>query len=445
MGKPLFIVGNHMSDMKDLSKNRLNEPATVIGLGLLIFMLQFSFVALVLDTVGPYNLAGMWITIPDFAERLNDMASSLERVFTRLNGWDGQWYFHIAQNGYSCPSIPAGNNPNVCNVAFFPLVPMLGALVSQLGIDLVYAMPLVSQTAWLSTIMLLLFFVRSVMPLQLVHILVILLLVSYPGALYGFVSYSESLLTCLMLSVTVVAYSYLTQPRAGLLWLLALLGALSCLTKVSGVVVLGIPVLMALLHPNYHGKWFSTHQVKVYLASVAGLGGLLLFFVYCQLTFNDWALYFRYVGSSWGGGEVSGLRYDPLSVFANFTWHQHIPVRISNLVIVTLPAAILLLFVAMIRRRPQLYFLFIPVMIVVAFLYYFYSTLGNFDRRNYDIARQMLPVVAFMTLLAMLWIKPSQHRGRLSLLVVALLTVIALQFYAQFHMLDALTVGGWVS
>ncbi|MFT4822025.1 MAG: hypothetical protein ACI9PN_002897, partial [Candidatus Azotimanducaceae bacterium] len=31
MGKPLFIVGNHMSDMKDLSKNRLNEPATVIG------------------------------------------------------------------------------------------------------------------------------------------------------------------------------------------------------------------------------------------------------------------------------------------------------------------------------------------------------------------------------------------------------------------------------
>ena len=101
MGKPLFIVGNHLSDMKDLSKNRLNEPATVIGLGLLIFMLQFSFVALVLDTVGPYNLAGMWITIPDFAERLNDMASSLERVFTRLNGWDGQWYFHIAHEGLS--------------------------------------------------------------------------------------------------------------------------------------------------------------------------------------------------------------------------------------------------------------------------------------------------------------------------------------------------------
>jgi len=387
----------------------------------------------------------MWITIPDFAERLNNMDSSLERIFTRLNGWDGQWYFHIAKNGYQCPVMPTSNNPNICNVSFFPLVPVLGALVSQLGVDLVYAMPLVSQIAWFSTIMLLLFFVRSVMSLQLLHMLIILVFVSYPGSVYGFISYSESLLTFLMLSVTVVAYRYLSEPRAGLLWLLAFLGALSCLTKVSGVVVLGIPVLMALLHPNYYGKWFSANQVKVYLASMAGLGGLLLFLIYCQLTFNDWALYFRYVSAGWGGGELSGLRYNPLSVFANFTWHQYIPVRVSNLVIVTLPAAILLLSVAMIRRRSQMFFLFLPVLIVAAFLYYFYSTLGNFDRRNFDIARQMFPVVAFMTLLTMLLVKPSNQRIRHSLLVVGLLAVIVFQFYAQFYMLDALAVGGWVS
>jgi hypothetical protein len=75
----------------------------------------------------------MWITIPDFDKGINDLDSALTRIYYRLNGWDGQWYYHIAANGYQCTSIPESNNPHACNVAFFPLVPMLGSMLGNVA------------------------------------------------------------------------------------------------------------------------------------------------------------------------------------------------------------------------------------------------------------------------------------------------------------------------
>ena len=128
----------------------LHRPAILIAIATVLFLLQFILAVSILDIVAPYNLRGMWITIPDFPDRLNDTTSMLERVFSRLNGWDGHWYHHIASNGYQCSTVPEGNNFYQCNVAFFPLLSMLVAGLGWLGIDLLYALPLVSQLALLA-------------------------------------------------------------------------------------------------------------------------------------------------------------------------------------------------------------------------------------------------------------------------------------------------------
>ena len=424
----------------------LNQPATLIGIGLCIFLLQLSIVFSVMDIRGPYNLTGMWITVPDFADRLNDPNSFLERVYTRLNGWDGQWYFHIAQNGYQCPGVPESNNPNICNVAFFPVLPALGALIGKLGIDLVYAIPLVSQLAWLATILLVLFFVRSVTPIQPLHILIVLVLVTYPGSVYGFVSYTEALLTFLTLLITSVSYWYLNRPRTILLWVLAIACFLICLTKVSGMFVLGIPVLMALLHPASNGRWFSRNQIELYIASAAGVVGILVFLVYCEIRFGDWALYFRYVGAAWGGSEAGGLNINPVAIFNSFSWHEYIPLRVSNLVIVILPFVILLLAVALTRYRKSMNYLHIPVVITVLALFYLYSTLSNDnDFRNYNVTRHMFPVVALLSLLMMLLVNRNYHRVGLFASILGLLSLISIHSYAQTYMLNAFKIGNWVS
>ena len=122
--------------------NWLSRPTSLIALALVLFLAHLLLIGASLDLFSPYNFRGMWITIPDYDIGINDPDSALTRIYYRLNGWDGQWYYHIAAWGYHCDSIPESNNPSVCNVAFFPLVPMLGKALSLIGIDLVYALPL---------------------------------------------------------------------------------------------------------------------------------------------------------------------------------------------------------------------------------------------------------------------------------------------------------------
>ena len=194
---------------------RLNDPLILIALAILLFLAHFSLVSHSLDLFSPYNFQGMWITIPDFDKGINDPDSALTRIYYRLNGWDGQWYYHIAANGYQCDSIPESNNPHACNVAFFPLVPMLGSLLGLTGIDLVYALPLVSQLFFFSSILLLLFFIRSIGPIRPIHIAPVLLFMAYPGSLYQFTPYSEASLTFLIIALFTLSYWQLRKPTIG--------------------------------------------------------------------------------------------------------------------------------------------------------------------------------------------------------------------------------------
>ena len=424
----------------------LSRPAVLLLFCFIVFLFQFSLVFTMLDTIGPYNLNGMWITVPDFAERLNQPNSSFERVYARLNGWDGQWYYHIADQGYRCPEIPPSNNPHLCNLSFFPLVPMLGASLNRLGIDLLYALPLVSQLAWFATLLLILCFIRSLTRIQPLHMLGLLLLVSYPGSVYGFIAYSESLLTFLVVVITTVTYWYLEKPRNSLLILLSLACFFMCLVKISGVIVLGLPVLMALLHSNYDGRWFAREQLRVYCASAAGILGILAFLVYCEIRFDDWAIYFKYVGTAWGGTQEGGVSLNPFRIFTGFQWHEYIPLRISNLIVISLPWFILILGAVAFHKRNTTSFPHVALIFTIVALYYFYSTTGNSSHfQNFNIARHMLPVVALLTLSAIPFFNQDIRQDKLAGLILALGGLVAVQFYAQLEMLKALKIGNWVS
>ncbi len=424
----------------------LNRTAILIGIGAAIFVAQFLVVLSILDIVAPYNLQGMWITIPDFPARLNDTGSLLERVYSRLNGWDGHWYHHIAANGYRCDGLPENNNPYLCNVAFFPLLPMLGAALERLGIDLLYALPLISQVAWLATILLLLLFARSVAGLRPLHLLVLLALVAYPGALYGFVAYSEALLTLLIVAIVALTWWYLERPRAGVLAALAASCFLLGLVKVSGIIALAIPVLMALLHPGAGGRWFTRPQLLVYGASAAGIAGLAAFLVYCEWRFGDWALYFRYVGAAWAGEAAGPLRLNPLIVFSAFSWHEILALRISNLVAAGLPFVILALAIVASRCAGSRRHLAAALLFAIVALFYFYSTPGNGGFVvNMNIMRHMLPVVALLAMLAMALPLGRLERPWAYALGGALLALVAIEFFGQFLMFAEFRYGYWVS
>ncbi len=406
-------------------------------------------VVLTLDFTGSYNLSGMWITIPDYAQRLNDPTDLFERVFTRLNGWDGHWYHHIAQNGYQCPGIPESNNPYSCNVSFFPLVPGLGAGLGAglgyLGIDLVYALPLISQLCWFATILLILFLLRSITSIQAHHILLVVLLVSYPGAFYGFTPYAETSFCFLLVAITALSYWHLNSPRSVTLVMLAIACFMVSLSKASGIIALAIPVLMSLFDPGRGANWISRKQREVYLASSAGLIGIFGFLIFCEIQFGDWALYYHYVGSAWAGGANSGMSINPLSIFTHFEWHTHLPIRVSNILMVTLPGIILILAIVLRKIIPGTRHLFIALLITNLILFYFYSTLGNTGEfRNFNITRHMLPVYILTGISAML--VPQRYSKPIKIILnLSLVGLISLSFYYQIAMLNVFKVGGWVS
>lgn len=440
-----------MANSESLARNSvtvdyaiLHRPATLVAIALLLFLLQLILAVSILDIVAPYNLRGMWITIPDFPDRLNDTGSMLERVFSRLNGWDGHWYHHIASNGYQCSAIPESNNPYQCNVAFFPLLSMLGAGLGSLGIDLLYALPLVSQLAWFATILAILWFARSITTLHPLHLLVLLLLVAYPGALYGFVAYSESLLTLLVVLITILAHHYLANPRWPLLAGLVLCCFMLGLVKGTGLVAAAIPVLMALLHPRFDGKWFAREQLLVYAASSASLAGLLAFFLYSEIRFGDWALYFRYVGSAWGSDGT--LRLNPLHLVTNFSWHDILAVRLSNVIAVTMPLAIGVVAAVSLRFAVQTRYLSLAILGTVLMLFYVYTVPGNNGQfTNFNLMRHMLPLVALLVLLAMTLPLSKLKQQTAGIIALVLLGLVYLQFHFQMEMFHAFKFGYWVS
>jgi len=434
------------SDTANQALDRLNRPLFMFALAILLFLAHFSLVSYSLDLFSPYNFNGMWITIPDFDKGINDPDSALTRIYYRLNGWDGQWYHHIAANGYQCDSIPETNNPHSCNIAFFPLVPMLGSMLGLIGIDLVYALPLVSQLFYFSSILLLLFFIRSIGVIRPIHLLPILLFMGYPGSLYYFTPYSESSFTFLIIALFTLSFWQLREPTIGKWCLIAIAGFMICLTKANGLMALGIPVLMAFLYGWRERKFFTNVQLQVYAAAAMGSLGLVSFLVYSELRFDQWTIYFSNVKQGWALGSETGMQLNPVAILAKFRWPEHLSGRVVNFVFLfMLPVIAGLTFVTWKDRSKQRFVVLTSLCMIILF-YYFYSSLGKSVGAGItNLLRHLLPTmgIAAILLIAARPRKPEWLPTRL--LVSLIVAFLAVEFYFQKQLLDLFRYGYWVS
>jgi hypothetical protein len=434
------------SDTANQAPDRLNRPLFLFALALLLFLAHFSLVSYSLDLFSPYNFNGMWITIPDFDKGINDPDSALTRIYYRLNGWDGQWYYHIAANGYQCDGIPESNNPHTCNIAFFPLVPMLGSALSLTGIDLVYALPLVSQLFYFSSILLLLFFIRSIGVMRPVHLVPVLLFMGYPGSLYYFTPYSESSLTFFIIALFTLSYWQLRQPTIGKWCLLAIAGLMICLTKANGLMALGIPVLMAISYGWRERRFFTSVQLQLYAAGAVGSLGLVSFLVYSELRFDQWNIYFSYVKQGWGPGPGTGIQLNPVAILSKFRWPAHLSGQVVNfLFLFMLPVIAGLAFVAW-KDQSKQRFVVLPALCMIVLFYYFYSSLGNsFGAGVTNLVRHLLPTMGIAAIL-LIAARPRKPEWLSSgLLVSFVVAFLAVEFYFQKQLLDLFRYGYWVS
>ena len=431
------------SDTVNQMLDRLNRPLFLVALALLLFLAHFSLVSYSLDLFSPYNFNGMWITIPEFDMGINDPDSALTRIYYRLNGWDGQWYYHIAANGYQCESIPESNNPHSCNIAFFPLVPMLGSMLGLTGMDLVYALPLVSQLFYLSSILLLLFFIRSIGEMRPIHLVPVLLFMGYPGSLYYFTPYSESSLTFLIIALFTLSYWQLRQPTLGKWCLLAIAGFMICLTKANGLMALGIPVLMAFSYGWRERRFFARAQLQLYAAAAAGSLGLVSFLIYSELRFDQWNIYFSYVTNAWGDGY--GNQLNPVAILSNFRWPAYLPGQVSYfLLLFMLPVISGLAFITWKDQSELRYVSFSSLCMIIIF-YYFYSSINSTGTEVTNLVRHMIPTMGItaVLLIAARPRKPEWLSTRL--LVSFIVAFLAVEFYFQKQLLDLFRYGYWVS
>ncbi len=167
-----------------------------------IFVAIFSLVYFTAIFQDDFQFQGKWELVPDYKSKVMS-DNSMERFYSRFSGWDGQWYYHIAKNGYQCRYIGGQNNPYNCNVTFFPLLPKLGAVLYEvLSVPLHYSMQIINQAMLLGTMLVVLSYSLSKKKVSFsIGVLSILLFALYPGSIYFFTAYSEPILAFLLVSV----------------------------------------------------------------------------------------------------------------------------------------------------------------------------------------------------------------------------------------------------
>jgi len=424
----------------------LNSTGVLVAVILVLFSLHWLFMFSHMSTLEPYDRNGGWLTIPGFLHQVSHPDDAITRAFYRLNAWDGHWYHHIAENGYVCEHMPEQNNPFICNVAFFPMVSILGKMLSASGMTLVFSLPVSSQVFWLLGLGLFLVFVRSVSQIRLQHLVILSLLVTYPGALYAFTPYSEVILTFLLLSIAALSHWHIQRPAWRKIALLCVACFVVALTKISGVFALLIPLVMALLHFLSRAESAKRTSAMLLLPCVSGALGLLIVFLYLEYNFGDWALYFRYVTHAWANTRSDTITADILVVFTSFRWHDYLPVRYSNVIMVLSLAFFFILGYLSYRFRGRIPPI-VHALLITAFVYYFfYTVIGHTaESVHHNLTRRMFPVFSIILLALSIMINQIQCRKFLRYIMAGAGMVAVTNLYFQHRMFEIFAIGRWVS
>jgi len=319
-------------------------------------------------------------------------------------------------------------------------------MLGLIGIDLVYALPLVSQLFYFSSILLLLFFIRSIGAMRPIHLLPILLFMGYPGSLYHFTPYSESSFTFLIIALFTLSFWQLREPTIGKWCLLAIAGFMICLTKANGLMALGIPVLMGFCYGWRERTFFSSAQLQLYAAAVAGSLGLVSFLAYSELRFGHWDIYFTYVKHGWALGTKNEFQLNPVAILAKFRWPAHLSGQVCNFVFLfMLPVIAGLAFVTWKDQGRQRFAVITALCMIILFYYFYSSPTHAVGAGVTNLVRHLLPTmgIAAVLLIAARPRKPEWLSTRL--LVSLIVAFLAVEFYFQKQLLDLFRYGYWVS
>ncbi|MCH2108429.1 MAG: hypothetical protein MK135_03810 [Polyangiaceae bacterium] len=430
------------SEGKAPSRYTFKSKKSLYLLGLFLFLLSYALVYSNITSLRPYQLKGKWIVVTDYGESVVS-PRPMTRLYSRLGGWDGQWYYHIAKNGYHCSDSTRGNNPNICNVTFFPLIPFLGSTISKVfKVPLQYSIQLMNQLSFLLIIFLMLKFASMKSnSISLQGLLSVLVLIFYPGSIYFFSAYAEPLLA-LFLLLTIfcsvkLSESYSHKYMAGL--------TLSCflvtLVKTTGILVTTLPVFYLLLKEKFDYRSIIKKSY-FFVAPVAGCLSLASFFLYSHIQFGKWNIYYEAVTKGWSKTGESTLSFDPLNIFRSFTLHDHPAIRLSNVIMIVLLAFIVLYSFYLVREKGEEKAFLIALFLFFLGVFYFHAVLLEGESAiHMNFMRHMCPYIAIVSLLV-LQVKLTRNTNILNAFLALLLVV---EVYYSSEMTKFFGMGLWVS
>ena len=179
--------------------------------------------------------------------------------------WDSVHYVTIATDGYTITD----GNPGL-NAAYFPLLPGLIKAIASLGIPPIHAGTLANNLAFLGATICLYRWISDRYSTAVAR-WTTAVLVWCPFSLFGTVIYTEGVF--LLFSTAALAAFDRQKHIQAAIW-----GALASLTRISGIALIPTFWLVA---------WRQKRSPRAYLAGAAVGLGLLVYVIYCWVTFSD--------------------------------------------------------------------------------------------------------------------------------------------------------------
>lgn len=190
--------------------------------------------------------------------------------------WDGKWYRKIALEGYNYV-----DDGNQYSIAFYPLFPLLIRGLITFGLPFEVAGTLLSNLTFLGALLLVYSWTKERHGIDAAK-WVTAVMAWCPFSLYGTVIYTEGL----FLFLTTAALRAFDNRQY--VWA-AFCGALASATRPTGITLLPTFIFVA---------WIERRSLSAYIAGLFVAVGILLFSVYCTISFGD-PLAFVHVHKAW--------------------------------------------------------------------------------------------------------------------------------------------------
>ncbi len=233
--------------------------------------------------------------------------------YLTLNNWDSFHYIRIADTGYKIPDRALTRDDihdGAANLMFFPGYPLaVRGLHWTTGLAVPVCTVLIAQFfCWIFWVYLILLMREfKIHDDSILGGIVIIAL--HPAAFYLVVGYTESLFLASMLGFIYWTERKRSTPSESML--VALHGITMSLTKIVALPVCAYPVIQTLFMER------RLSRRALFLGAVSVLG-TVSFFVFAQIQFHEWNLYFRLEEIGWGNYRRWFALLDPWTYIPRF-------------------------------------------------------------------------------------------------------------------------------